>query len=70
LNLAPEPNTTKTLLIPIQTGNMSLWPPDAEKLDAYEAAGATAGEDPGNTETAECKEDTETLDGNATAGAA
>ena len=49
---------------------MSPWPPGAEKQDDYEAAGATAGDDPDNTETAECKEDTETPDGNATAGAA
>ena len=46
------------------------WPPDAEKPDAYEAADATAGDDPDNTATAECKEDTETPAGNATAGAA
>src|SRR5207245_10477766 len=46
------------------------WSPDGEKHDAYEAAGATAGDDPDNTETAECKEDTATPDGNATAGAA
>ena len=49
---------------------MSLWPPDAERQDAYEAAGATDGEDPDNTETAECKEDTATPAGNATDGAA
>ena len=49
---------------------MSPWPLDAEKHDAYEAAGATAGDDPDNTETAECKEATATPDGNATAGAA
>ncbi len=49
---------------------MSPWPPGEEKQDDYEAAGATAGDDPDNTETAECKEDTETPAGNATAGAA
>jgi hypothetical protein len=46
------------------------WPPGAERQDAYEAVAATAGDDPDNTETAECKEDTETQDGNATDGAA
>ena len=49
---------------------MSPWQPGAEKHDAYEAADATAGDDPDNTETAECKEDTETPAGNATDGAA
>ena len=49
---------------------MSPWPQDAEKHDAYEAAAATAGDDPANTETAECKEDTATPAGNATDGAA
>jgi hypothetical protein len=49
---------------------MHPWPPGAERHDAYEGAGATAGDDPDNTETAECKEDTETPAGNATDGAA
>ena len=49
---------------------MSPWPLGAEKQDDYAVAGAMAGDDPDNTETAECKEDTETPDGNATAGAA
>ena len=48
---------------------MSPWPLDAERLDAYEGAGATGGDDPDNTETVECKEATETLDGNVTDGA-
>src|SRR5207249_27668 len=52
------------------TGNMFPWPRDAEKPDAYEAADATVGDDPDNTATAECKEDTETPAGNATDGAA
>jgi hypothetical protein len=49
---------------------MHPWPPGAERHDAYEGAGATAGDDPDNTETAECKEDTATPAGNATDGAA
>src|SRR5436309_15155712 len=52
------------------TGNMFPWPRDAEKPDAYEAADATAADDPDNTATAECKEDTETPAGNATDAAA
>jgi hypothetical protein len=49
---------------------MLSWPPDAEKQDDYEAAGATAGDAPDNTGTAECREATATPDGNATDGAA
>jgi len=46
------------------------WPRDIGRQDVYEPADATAGDDPANTETQECKEDTETQDGNATGGAA
>src|SRR6266568_4695492 len=64
----PEPHTNPYLSK--HTGTMSPWPPDSEKRDAYEAAGATAGDDPDNTETAECKEAMATPAGNATDGAA
>ena len=66
----PEPHPTRNPAYPNQTGNMSPWPPDAERHDAYEAVAATAGDAPDNTETAECKVDTATQDGNATDGAA
>ena len=68
--IEPRPRTPSQPYLSKLTGTMSLWPPGEEKQDDYAAADATAGDDPDNTETAECKEDTETPDGNATAGAA
>jgi len=62
---------TRTLLIiSDQEKQDHPWPRDAGRQDAYEPAAATAGDDPANTATRECKEDTETQDGNATGGAA
>src|SRR5213593_961474 len=71
-NSSPSRNPTlsETLLIPHKQETCPQWPPDAEKQDDYAAAGATAGDDPDNTATAECKEDTETPAGNATDGVA
>src|ERR1700704_951373 len=65
-----EPHPTRNPAYPKLTGNMSPWPPVAEKHDAYEAVVATAGDDPDNTETAGCKAVMETPDGNATGEAA
>src|SRR5437667_9595101 len=68
--IEPRPGTPHKPYLSKLTGTMSLWPPGEEKQDDYAVAGATAGDDPDNTATAECKEDTATPDGNATAGAA
>ena len=62
---------TRTLLIiSDQEKQDHPWPRDAGRQDAYEPAAATAGDGPANTATQECREDTETQDGNATGGAA
>jgi hypothetical protein len=61
----PHPNPT----YPNHPGKMISWPPGAEKHGVYEGAGATAGDDPDNTGTVECREDMVTRDGNATDGA-
>src|SRR5207302_8997688 len=68
--IEPRPGTPHRPYLSKLTGTMSLWPPGAEKQDDYAVAGATAGDDPDHTATAECKEDTATQDGNATDGAA
>lgn len=46
------------------------WQHDEERLEDYEAAVATDGDDQANIVIQACREDTETRDGNDTVGAA